>query len=110
MSLDFKVPPNTISGTVYKTCKAIIAEYLNEVVVCPSTPKGWRKVVIGFSRRWNFYNTIRAIDGKHIAIRAPTHSGSFYYNYKGFHYLVLLAVVDSDHKFLYVDVGAHETI
>lgn len=64
LSCRLSVPPNTISGIVYETCEAIIAEYLNEVVVCPSTPEGWREVANGFSRRWKFHNTSGAIDGK----------------------------------------------
>ncbi|XP_053667837.1 putative nuclease HARBI1 [Anopheles marshallii] len=46
-----------------------------------------------------------ALNGKHVAIRAPAQSGASYYNYKGFYSIVLLAVVDSDVNFLYVDVG-----
>ena len=34
-------------------------------------------------------------------------SGSFYYNYKGFFSIVLLSVIDDDHKFLYWDIGAN---
>lgn len=107
LSYGFRVAPNTISSIVYETCEAIIAEYLEEVIVCPTTPEGWKMVAQGFSDHWNFHNTVGAIDGKHIAMRPPGKSGSYYYNYKGFHSLVLLALVDSNYKFIYVDVGAN---
>lgn len=42
-----------------------------------------------------------------MAIQAPAHSGTAYHNYKGCFSIVVLAVVDSQFKFLYVDVGAN---
>lgn len=44
---------------------------------------------------------------KHIRIKAPPHSGSDFYNYKGFFSIVLLGVVDSNGKFIYIDVGGN---
>lgn len=45
------------------------------------------------------------MDGKHIPIQPSANCGSYYYNYKGYHSIVLLALVDSNGKFIYVDVG-----
>lgn len=39
-------------------------------------------------------------------LQAPQHSGSTYYNYKGSHSLVLLAICNANYKFIIVDIGA----
>ena len=45
------------------------------------------------------------MDVEHVAITPPPHSGSFYYNYKGFHSMVLLAIANANYEFLHVSFG-----
>ncbi|XP_041367099.1 uncharacterized protein LOC121381808 [Gigantopelta aegis] len=106
LEYEFRVANNTISRIVPETCNAIINEFAEEFLKCPSTPDEWRAVAEGFSNKWNFHNCLGALDGKHVAIRVPSASGSVYY-YKGFHSIVLMALVDSQYRFLYVEVGAN---
>lgn len=104
---NFRVAHNTISKIVRETSEAIIQEFSEELLPCPKSPEAWTEVANQFSKRWNFHNTLGALDGKHIAIKCPPSSGSYYFNYKNFHSVVLLALVDANYKFLYTDIGAN---
>jgi hypothetical protein len=107
MQYAWRVPHNTISNVVREVCEAIIEEYLDEQMSPPTTQEGWLELANDWYQRWNFPHVIGAIDGKHVACKAPPDSGSEYYNYKGFFSIILFAMVTSDYKFLWVDVSGN---
>ncbi len=106
LEYNFRVSHITISGIIYDVCEAIFGEYADEVVSCPTTVAEFRPVARMFGDRWQFHHAIGALDGKHVAIQCPKNGGSLYFNYKKFHSKILMALVDADYKFLWVDVGA----
>ena len=110
LSYEFRVVHNTISLFVPEVWNAIVEEYRLEQFSTPSDPDGWKQVAVKFGKRWNFPHCCGSIDGKHVAIRKPDHAGSLYYNYKGFHSILMLALVEADYKFLWVNVGADRRI
>lgn len=73
----------------------------------PSSPEEWLQHSKLFEDLWNFPHCVGALDGKHITIKAPPKSGSFFYNYKGYNSIVLMALADATYKFLYVDIGCN---
>ena len=76
----------------------------------PGTEDAWRDIARKFLEKWNFNNCIRAMDGKHVLIRPPPNSGSYYFNYKHSFSIVLLAIVDANYKFMYTDIGCNGRI
>ncbi|XP_023209751.1 uncharacterized protein LOC111612739 [Centruroides sculpturatus] len=62
-----------------------------------------------FEEKWNFPHCLGAMDGKHINIIPTSGSGSEFYNYKGRHSMVLLAIVDA-YQFIMCDFGTNSRI
>ena len=105
LQYDFRVARNTISVFVPEVCQAIVDEYKHEAISCPTTQDEWRVISVEFQRRSNVPHACGTLDGKHVAIRCPSKTGSLFHNYKGFFSVVLLALVDADYKFLWIDIG-----
>lgn len=86
------------------TCRAIEQQMMASQFPRP-TEDMWRDIALQFLEKWNFPNFLGAIDGKHITIVSPAHSGSLFFNYKRSFSIVLLALVDADYRFTFVQVG-----
>ncbi|CAH1996487.1 unnamed protein product [Acanthoscelides obtectus] len=76
----------------------------------PTTENEWRNIADDFEKRCNCPNCLGAVDGKHVNIKPPTGSGSYFYNYKGAYSLVLLAVVNANYEFIMCDFGINSRI
>lgn len=97
----------TISSIVSETC-SIIWEVLQPLEMKPPpSQERWLEISENFYKKTNFPNCLGAVDGKHIRLISPHHSGSNYYNYKNFNSIVLMAVVDADYRFIAVDIGSY---
>ncbi|XP_024886829.1 protein ANTAGONIST OF LIKE HETEROCHROMATIN PROTEIN 1-like [Temnothorax curvispinosus] len=105
LAMSYRLGKSTVSGIIQETCEAIWETLQHRVLFQPSQQR-WKEIADDFSRKWNFPHCIGAIDGKHVVIQAPPYAGSTFYNYKGQHSIVLMAIVSASYEFLMVDIGA----
>ncbi|XP_072943516.1 uncharacterized protein [Epargyreus clarus] len=103
----FKVSTPAISQIIPEVCQAINS-VLKDQIKLPQSPAEWLSIEAGFRRK--FPRCVGAIDGKHIVIKCPPHSGSQYYNYKHTYSIILMALVDSEYRFIFADIGGQGRI
>ena len=102
----YRLGKSTVHKIISKTYKAIWIKLQPEVMPKP-TARDWQRIEEGFRKRWHFPNCVKALDQKHVSIRPPPKSGSLFSNYKGYFSLVLLALVDANYRFIFVDIGEY---
>lgn len=76
----------------------------------PKSREEWKIIAQEFEQRWNFPHCLGALDGKHVKIIPPDGSGSYFYNYKGFHSMVLMAIVNANYEFIIAEFGTNGRI
>ncbi|CAH1992807.1 unnamed protein product [Acanthoscelides obtectus] len=96
-------------GNIPETCDAIYSA-LKTYLKFPNSKQEWIAIAEEFERRWQFPNCLGAVDGKHFAIVPPAGAGSHFFNYKGYHSIVLLAIANLNDEFIYVDIGTNGRI
>ncbi|XP_029944258.1 putative nuclease HARBI1 [Salarias fasciatus] len=102
----FRVGVSTVSTIIPDVVTAIWDCLAEEFMAVPGAAE-WRSIAEEFEERWNFPLCCGALDGKHVKLRAPPNSGSLFFNHKGDHSIVLLAVVDARYQFRIIDVGGY---
>ena len=105
LSYAFFVSVSTISLFIPVVCQAILDAFFAQAFQDEWSEEGWRAIAEKFKTLWNMPHTMGALDGKHVPIKKPKNTGSLYFNYKGFFSIPMLALVDADYRFLWVEVG-----
>ncbi|XP_056419239.1 uncharacterized protein LOC130360709 [Hyla sarda] len=106
LHLQFHLGISTISGIVRTTCVALWECLLEDYLPEPSA-QGWLDIADKFQDVTQFPNCVGAIDGKHIRIQKPAHTGLEFYNYKKFFSTILMAIADAQCPFIVVDIGTY---
>ena len=110
LSYQFRIGRSAISGIVNEVCKAIYSTLQPTYLRVPTETSEWLAIAEDFESLWNFPLCIGAVDGKHVVVESPALSGSDYHNYKNSFSAVLLAIVDAQYRFVYMDAGSNGRI
>ena len=106
ISLSYRISKTSVSIIIKETTDALW-KVLSErgFIKAPSSEEEWGEIADQFERKWNFGNCIGTIDGKHVLMQAPPRSGSYFFDYKKLHSIVLIPVINSNYQFTLVDIG-----
>ncbi|KAI8441515.1 hypothetical protein MSG28_015103 [Choristoneura fumiferana] len=106
LSYDYRIGKSTVATIIPHVCETIWRK-LKPIVMSEPTKEKWYEISEIFEKHSKFPNCLGALDGKHIRLIQPEHTGSMYYNYKHFFSLVLMALADANYCFVWVDIGAY---
>jgi len=82
LHFQFRIALNAISYIIRGCCNALVDKLVPKFLKLPSSEK-------------------------HVTIKKPANCGSYYYNYKHTHSIILLAIAGPNYECLYADVGSN---
>ena len=81
IAYSFRTHKSTVCSIIREVCNSIWKTLSPEYMPKP-TKDSWKQIANDYAQRWQFPNCVRSIDGKHVFLQAPAHSGSLFYNYQ----------------------------
>ncbi|XP_039296701.1 uncharacterized protein LOC111062618 isoform X2 [Nilaparvata lugens] len=102
----YSVPRSSISHFIKEVLDAmseVLADY--GPIQAHQNLAHWKKIQEEFMLKWQFPFCCGALGGKHVYIKNPPPGGSENFKYEGTFSIVMLALVDANYKFIYIDVG-----
>lgn len=79
IAFSYRMGERTFSNIVSQVCKAIWKQ-MQPVYLPEPTMDIWKRIASEFNSKWQFYNCLGSIDGKHVTIKRPPKSGPSFYN------------------------------
>ena len=102
----FRVGVSKVHEIVYEVCDAIW-DMLQLLEIASPTEDDWKRIESEFYELWNFPNCVGAADDKHVVITSPAKSRILFFNYKHTFSINLMALVDTQYRFIFVDIGQY---
>ncbi|CAF0950124.1 unnamed protein product [Rotaria sordida] len=99
----FGIGVNTTGLIVHEFCNTIIDLFLYKLIKFPTTDAEICETMNGFLTKFGYPLCLGSLDGTHIHIKPPIGAEPDYYNYKKFHSVIMLATVNSNLMFTYIN-------
>ncbi|XP_037508358.1 uncharacterized protein LOC119384138 [Rhipicephalus sanguineus] len=101
----FDMGRSTVNIIYREFCEAVV-DSLEERWVRMPTPSEMEDHIKEFQLTLGFPQGVGALDGCHFPVSPPKEYASDYYNYKGWYSVILLALVDHNYMFRFINVGS----
>lgn len=102
----FGIGRSTAANLLHEFTEIIVQLFFHRLIKFPTTDQAIKDVTDGFLDKYRYPMCLGSVDGTHICIQPPYGEETDYYNYKKYHSVIALGVVDSNLKFTYLNVGA----
>lgn len=83
LSFAYRISDSYISTIIRKVLR-LLREKLLPIAMPSPTTEDFKRIEKLMWEKWNIPNCVSSIDGKHVRIKAPPHSGSLFFNYKDY--------------------------